>query len=131
MFLYANCILRYRYIHIHVRTLSVLKVNRKDLPDLSEVSISPLTLKMNLSHLALVVRGPPDKFRSAGRDRLTPYTSGILARDLFPFSAERMRVLVWSVRENPKLKCLLLQLRCQGMLPQLTGAPSVIKFPCV
>lgn len=131
MFLCANCILRYRYRHTHIRTLAVLKVNGKHLTDLGEASISPLTFKMKLSNLVLAVRSSPDKFKSAGKERRTPYTSGVLARDLFPFSAERTRVLVWSAQANPKWKCPLLQLRWQGMLAQLTGAPSVIKFPCV
>lgn len=85
MFLCANCILTYRYIHTHTRALAVLKVDRKYLTDLSEASISPLTFKMNLSNLVLAVRRSPDKFRSAERERLTPCTGGILARGSFPF----------------------------------------------
>lgn len=115
----------------YIRTFAVLKVKRKYLTGLREVSISPLTFKMNLSNLVLAVSSSPDKFRSTERDRLTAYASGILARALFLFSAKRTWVLVWSVQENPKLKSPFLRLRWQAILPQLTGAPSVIKFPCI
>lgn len=78
----------------YIRTFAVLKVKRKYLTDLREVSISPLTFKMNLSNLVLAVSSSPDKFRSTERDRLTAYASGILARALFLFSAKRTWVLV-------------------------------------
>lgn len=99
-----------------MRTLAVLKVNRKYLTDLRSVSISLLTFKMSSHYLVLAVKSSPGKFRSIERERLTLYTSAILARDLLPFSIERAQVLVWSVLENPKLKWLI-QLRWQGMLP--------------
>lgn len=49
------------------------------------------------------------------------------------FSLSAVWILFWSVQENPKLKRVppLLQFRWQGILPWLTEAPSVIKFPCV
>lgn len=86
---------------------------------------------MNLSNLVSAVRGSPDKFSSTGRERLTPYASGILARSLSSFSAAW--ILFRSVQENPKLKHVppLLQFWLQGILPWLTEAPSVIKFACI
>lgn len=57
-------------MYTYIQTLAVLKVKRKYLTDLREVSISPLTVKMNLSNLVLAVSSSLDKFRSTERDRL-------------------------------------------------------------
>lgn len=64
------------YTHTHIRTGSVLEVNRKYLTDLREASISSLTFKMNLSNLVLAVRSSPEKFRSTERATLAPYSCG-------------------------------------------------------